>query len=305
MKRPSVLGALAAIVASFTIAWATGCGNHHAATNAVQQTKIAFMSGRATGDVSGQPYIMNRSDGSDVTAIPYSGMPAIPRGVTVSPDDSKVLAEIDGNQPTQVYTAKPDGTAWTVLTSSGSNRAPRWSPDGKQIVFHSNRDGSPGPWKIYVMNTDGSSQMRLSPLDNTIYDTFPSFSPDGKQIVFFCWDGTPQSGIWTMRSDGSNRSSVIAYDTGMGNTFGFSPDRKKILWVDNYEIASVNLDGSGKTIITSSGGKISELMTVGSEVWFTTSQDGNLEVYKMNADGSGQKNMTNDPHADFIGIYVP
>jgi TolB protein len=157
------------------------------------------------------------------------------------------------------------------------------------------------------MNADGTSQTRLSPLDNTVYDTSPSFSPDGKQIVFFCWDGTTKSGIWTMSGDGSNRSSVIAYEAeaGMGNTSAFSPDGKKILWIDNNEVASVNLDGSNKITITNSGGKIYELMTLASEVWFTTSQDGNLEVYKMNVDGSGQKNMTNDPHADSIDMYVP
>jgi len=36
-----------------------------------------------------------------------------------------------------------------------SNVAPAWSPDGEQIAFLSNRDG---PWRIYVMEADGSKQ---------------------------------------------------------------------------------------------------------------------------------------------------
>jgi TolB protein len=155
------------------------------------------------------------------------------------------------------------------------------------------------------MNADGSSQTRLSPLDNTINDIFPSFSPNGKQIVFIGWDATASEyAIWTMNADGSNRKSVILPHTSIV-TPAFSPDGTKILWVDNGEIASVNLDGSGQTTITSSGGKILELMTLGTEVWFTTTQDGNPEVYKMNADGSGQKNMTNNPHADMLYLNVP
>lgn len=308
MKKTPVRKAFAAIIVTFTIAWAASCGNDHSAVNPVNppasQTKVAFNSGRGTGNVTGEPFIMNRNDGTDVTPIPYSGLPAIPRGVTVSPDGSKVLAEIDGSQPTQVYTASPDGTGWTARTSSGSNRCPRWSPDGKLIVFYSNRDGNPGPRKIYVMNADGSGQTSLSPVD-AANDIFPSFSPDGKQIVFLGWDTTANAyAVLTMNIDGSNRKSVVI-PTDIPITPAFSPDGNKILWVDNGEISAVNLDGGGQTVITDSGGMISELMVVGTEVWFTTRQDENSEVYKMNADGSGQKNMTNNPYADSLDLNVP
>jgi len=303
--RSSMWTAFAVLVAALT--FATGCGSHSATVTPVPvtpaQTKIAFSSGRATSDVTAEPYIMNR-DGSSVTPLPYSGMPSMPRGVTVSPDDSKVLFEATGSSSTQVYTAALDGTALVPLTNAGSNRLPRWSPDGKRVVFTSTRDGS-GGWKIYQMNADGSSQTRLSPLDSTINDIFPSYSADGTQIVFPGWDATAsQYAICTMSTDGNNRKSVIA-PAAIPVTPAFSPDGTKILWVDNGEIASVNLDGSGQTTITNSGGQISELMILGTEVWFTTGQDGNYEVYKMSADGSAQRNMTNNPHADRLDINVP
>jgi TolB protein len=159
------------------------------------------------------------------------------------------------------------------------------------------------------MNADGSNQTRLSPLDNTaMNDIFPSFSWDGREIVFVGWDSTASAyGIWIMNIDGSNRASVIVPAT-IPVTPAFRPPRTfayEILWVDNGEIASIFQGGSGQTTLTNSGGTIEELMVLGKEVWFTTTQDGNPEVYKMNGDGTGQRNMTNNQYADRIDMNVP
>ena len=48
----------------------------------------------------------------------------------------------------------------------------RWSPDGKQIIFYSTRDGNA---ELYVMNADGSNQTRLT--DNPANDYAPMFQP--------------------------------------------------------------------------------------------------------------------------------
>jgi Tol biopolymer transport system component len=47
-------------------------------------------------------------------------------------------------------------------------RYPSWSPDGTKIVFVSTRDGN---YEIYVMNADGSGQMRLT--NNNDGDEYP------------------------------------------------------------------------------------------------------------------------------------
>ena len=45
---------------------------------------------------------------------------------------------------------------------------PAWSPDGRRIVFTSDRDGN---WDIYVMNADGSNMTRLT--NHPQADAFP------------------------------------------------------------------------------------------------------------------------------------
>ena len=53
-----------------------------------------------------------------------------------------------------------------------TNFYPTWSPDGKQILFDSERDGNT---EIYVMKADGSSQTRLT--NNIADDEVSAWQP--------------------------------------------------------------------------------------------------------------------------------
>jgi TolB protein len=84
-----------------------------------------------------------------------------------------------------------------------SNRAidtsPTWSPDGKQISFTSNRDGTP---QIYVMDADGSNQRRLTYVGGDNRES--EWSPIGNRISFT-----------TRGSDGSHKICIM-YADGTG-----------------------------------------------------------------------------------------
>ena len=65
-----------------------------------------------------------------------------------------------GTAPSDVYVMNADGTGLRRLTRSrGEDNYPAWSPDGRRIVFGSERDGNLG---LYVMKKDGSRQRRLT-----------------------------------------------------------------------------------------------------------------------------------------------
>jgi len=102
-----------------------------------------------------------------------------------SPDGRKLVFHSNrGNGVTnQIYVADIDDPDLAVqLTSTDrANQIPRWSPNGKKITFESFRDGSR---EIYVMNADGSAQLRLTNFPDTKPNANPSFSPDGHWIVF-------------------------------------------------------------------------------------------------------------------------
>ena len=89
-----------------------------------------------------------------------------------------------------------------------------WSPDGMRIAFMPERDGD---WDIWVMNADGSEQVRLTrhPGDPAGWDTpigwnwDPDWSPDGSRIAFVSTrdGGFQQEDVFVMNADGTGRSS--------------------------------------------------------------------------------------------------
>jgi TolB protein len=75
-----------------------------------------------------------------------------------------------------IHVMNIDGSGLMPLTDGGS--FPDWSPDGRWIVFTSNNS------EIYVMNANGSDQMRLTSHPAGATDKRPAWSSDGQQIVF-------------------------------------------------------------------------------------------------------------------------
>jgi Tol biopolymer transport system component len=88
-----------------------------------------------------------------------------------------------GEDGTDLYVIPITGGPITRLTNDGSaltEGAPRWSPDGAQIVFDAAPSGSKAR-DLYLMNADGSNPRQIV----TGGDNYrPQWSPDGRFIAF-------------------------------------------------------------------------------------------------------------------------
>lgn len=84
----------------------------------------------------------------------------------------------------ELLVADADGKNAKTITSNGcANFAPAFTPDGKKILFSSNKHKCDGrDFELYLVNTDGSGLEQVTTFGG--FTSFPEFSPDGKKLVF-------------------------------------------------------------------------------------------------------------------------
>jgi Tol biopolymer transport system component len=185
-------------------------------------------------------YIVS-ADGSTRTLLARSGwQPAW------SPNGAQIAFVSIRDAWDEVYVIGIDGTGETRLTTGGGTgvavaptqlyaATPTWSPDGRQIAFGSNRDGSD---EVYVINVDGSGLTQLT----TDGGSMPLWSPNGRWIAFL-----RHGAIWVMRADGSGQVSVMG-DLGFDGPPLWSPDGDRLAFsatdANGDDIYVVNADGS-------------------------------------------------------------
>lgn len=168
-----------------------------------------------------------------------------------------------------------------------------------QVVFWSTEGGS----KIFVMNTDGSAQTRLTERSLTQRD--PAISPDGTRIAFVSdRDGTED--IFVMNADGSGVTN-LTNDTAEDFAPSWSPDGTRILFTSDrdrpaeavfpLDIFVMNTDGSDPVNLTPEStfhDQEAAWSPDGTQIAFSTNRvDGqSFDIFLMNADGSDPVRLT-------------
>ena len=163
----------------------------------------------------------------------------------------------DSNGIHQIFTVSLDGSQRTQLThSSIDSTHPRWSPDGKQIVYVT--ESKNGPSQIHRMQADGSGDRSLA--SDQPANLTPYWSPDGLSIAYT--SGAPASDpgflpklhIWVMHADGSGKKQLTSGDF-MDFAPTYSPDRNYIAFSSSrngglFQIWRMNSDGTNPIQLT-------------------------------------------------------
>jgi len=195
------------------------------------------------------------------------------------------------------------------------------------IAFDSNRMGN---FEIFMMKPDGTRQVQLT--RDPAYDSFwPKPAPDSKTILFV----RAPAGVhdndyskvttWIMNSDGSGVRQLLplgVYGWSIQGHPEWKPDGTKIVTIggvkSNSQIYILNPDGSDPVRVTSNGsGKArggtnidpswhpdgKSLLFIGCPMSFCIASS--HEIYRINADGSGETRLTGDQVADYDPYYSP
>jgi TolB protein len=213
---------------------------------------------------NGQPkiFIGNLRDGTNKALVKLAGnqlMPAVSR----QQDKVAFISDYTGNpdlfmQTFDIEQATPGKPQQLFTNKRAAQGTPTFSPDGKQVAFVSNKDGSP---KIYVMNIPEPRAKinELKPKLITRYQgdcTAPNWSPDGKKIAY-CVKTKGKRQIWVYDFDRKEEYQVTQGNENKENP-SFAPNSEHIVYntteQGNTEIYFVSLNELKPVKITSGVG---------------------------------------------------
>ena len=162
------------------------------------------------------------------------------------------------------------------MTFGGENAEAYWSPDGSELIFQSTH-GTYACDQIFRMPISDPASLTLVSTGSG-RTTCGYFTADGERVVY---------------------SSTHATDEACPPT----PDRSRgYVWpiYDAYQIYSAALDGSNLQALTDTEFYDAEatVCPVDGSIVFTSTRDGDLDLYRMNADGSNVVRLTDTPGYD-------
>ncbi len=213
----------------------------------------------------------------------YSTEISLPIGTATSSYLIAFTSRRDGND--EIYTMQSNGSIVGRLTDHpGIDSSPNWSPDGKKIVFASNRHNLASSFTdIYVMNADGTNIQRLTFMGGSD----PAWSPDGQYIAFYSYG----RGLYIMQADGSEARQLVPF---VGSNPSWSPDGKSIVFeqpvggVDPvWQVAVVNVDSLKVTNLHTGERQPKPIWSpTGETIAFVDFTGVGNRIFLMNADGS-------------------
>lgn len=237
----------------------------------------------------------------------------------LSPDGRTVAFTVErpdvekNTRPKQIYTVAVEGGTPVQITRDASNQRPRWTPDGKRIVFISSRTGTPQVWS---MNPDGGDAKQITTLSTGAGGVL--VTPDARHIVFTssvypdCADDACNSARleadkkrtpprvytsllyrhWT-EWQGPTRSHLMVAPIGGGTPKDLTPG--------NFDVPPFSLGGPEDYTISPDSGEVAYVANIDRDQATST----NADIFVVPVAGGEPKKITASLGADRSPSYSP
>lgn len=181
--------------------------------------------------------------------------------------DGKMLAFVENTKHSDIYRLTVGETATKpLIATSFTEDVPNFSPDGRHIVFHSNRSGNTEAW---IADADGKNLRQIT--DSTRQVGVVRFSPDGTLIAFHARDGENKD-IYVASVEGGEPRRLTT-DAASDVFPSWSADGKYIYFASDRtgenQLWRVPSNGGDAVQITRGGGFESSASADGKWIYYT------------------------------------
>lgn len=253
--------------------------------------------GQAQPTAAAQPTLAPVAPTEAATSAPPK--PAAPKGMIAF---SKCEGNCDSNDKRTVWVMNMDGSNAKKILDRASE--PTWSPDGTKIAYYHWTDG------IFVANADGTNPQKI--VGDTLVG-YLDWSHDGRLVAFSAQPGGQGNVVInTVPPDGSalkdpNARRLIS----VGKSPSWSPDDTQFV-IDSCDTANhcgifkVSSAGGGAiTAIVTDGGGAPAWSPDGKKVVYQVEVDGQKQLFTINPDGTGKKQLTQGPTMHVDAAWSP
>ena len=239
----------------------------------------------------------------------------IPSDPQLSPDGTLVAFVVsvpslaDNRDVSKIWLARTDrDSVWQVTNGSGSDRAPRWSPDGLTLAFLSTRGGSSQVWQLPI---SGGDAVALTSLPTGVSDF--QWSRNGAAL-FLVSDVK-----WPADAEIDRRNGAYPTNARIWTSLFYrhwnewrSGTRQHVLRFTLAGDTITDLTPLDRDVPTLAlGGRDLAVPPTGNELAVTFNPDSvvatstNNDVFVLQADGGGRRAITTNPADDHSPAYSP
>jgi TolB protein len=248
--------------------------------------------------------------------------PGISGRVSIDDEGNKIAFATYVNNVSNIFVINSDGSGLKQVTSNSEgdrlSQSCSFSGDGTKIAFakdiYESDSDEPIGRELFVINSDGSELKQLTDKSGgtqIVSSGSPSISDDGSKIAFFHVDfNTWTRGIFVINSYGTGEKQLTE---NFESDLSISGDGSKIAFLGgdelDFQYYVINSDGTERIQLTRNTNEYKDIDAFpvsapsisddGSKIAFEGFVGNDREIFVINSDGTGEKQLTDNNEDDW------